>query len=79
MVCLELFDARDHAERVAPDARGVDVRLPEGEPLELVRRATALLELADPAEQTEQVLALRVRLRRVEHLLAPDPDPWHVA
>jgi hypothetical protein len=55
------------------------VALPAGQPLELVRRAATLLEHADPCEHAEEILALRVRVRRIEQLLAPDPGPGHVA
>jgi hypothetical protein len=77
LVCTEIREAQEYLERIDPDAVAVEPAVPAGEPFDLVRRALELLDDVDPYEQGVEVIALRVRVRWVERLMAPEADSEH--
>ena len=73
LIRADLLDVQRYLERLDPCV--VDPRsradLPGGTVWELVASAAALLDGIEPSWYDEAILALRVRVRRLETLLAP--------
>jgi hypothetical protein len=72
MACVEIREAQELLERIDPDAPAVQAPSQVGDVVELVRRALDLLDLVDPYELGVEAISLRVRVRWIERLIAPD-------